>query len=492
MSFSKKTFITYISNGDYMEHQGRKELQEGKYEQAIQFFEYARKEKPTDLSLLYDLSHAYMWMGQYDKAFASSKEAYLLDARNEEVAALYSKAHLLLHLPMVRPEWVHVSREKKDTWIVHELLEFLVLQLKEKEDLIAYLDLYIGQLMVAVQAGRMEDAAAVVEEMIVQQRKEPLFYQLLTFCYFYSNQIEKAHQALRQAEELDDHRLISSLLHLLLYAEIKDVDQLKRRLETDYPMYVFSSLDEHVIVSYVLSAVGQHESAFQFLSQVLFEKHQELTAREALHLYHHGFFIPVDEAETAYFLNQLLASAAFSSQHFEPLVAADTEQVRYEQNQEIIVYKLNNEQQSERLFGILLAQQGQVLEDERIQEALKQLSHPTDLAFLQFAKQEAPQLLSGEMLRAYQVGELLFEQLHPLTDERINLLQMWFTVCAIALEKKYDFPNEKAIAAAAHYMFGTKKNRHFTKKEVAEQYGVSPATLTKYIEQLIAYLPFSE
>ena len=69
------------------------------------------------------------------------------------------------------------------------------------------------------------------------------------------------------------------------------------------------------------------------------------------------------------------------------------------------------------------------------------------------------------------------------------LFQMWFVLYERAFENDYAFKNPKALAAATEYMYKSSRVKNITKKEIAEFYGISPATLTKYVNELIQYLP---
>ncbi len=69
---------------------------------------------------------------------------------------------------------------------------------------------------------------------------------------------------------------------------------------------------------------------------------------------------------------------------------------------------------------------------------------------------------------------------------------MWFSLCENALEQKYMFSNVHALAAAADFMFQSSHDKKVTKKSIAENYSVSVATLSKYIQELLQFLPYSK
>lgn len=66
---------------------------------------------------------------------------------------------------------------------------------------------------------------------------------------------------------------------------------------------------------------------------------------------------------------------------------------------------------------------------------------------------------------------------------------MWFSLFEIGASKQYPFKNPKAIAAAADYMFHSSRSKGVTKTSLAALYGISTATLTKYVSELFEFLP---
>ena len=66
---------------------------------------------------------------------------------------------------------------------------------------------------------------------------------------------------------------------------------------------------------------------------------------------------------------------------------------------------------------------------------------------------------------------------------------MWFVLMERAIDKQYSFKNPNALAAAADYMFQSSRGQGITKKAVAANYNITSATLTKYVNELIQFLP---
>ncbi|MFS8630703.1 MAG: transcriptional regulator, partial [Bacillales bacterium] len=96
-------------------------------------------------------------------------------------------------------------------------------------------------------------------------------------------------------------------------------------------------------------------------------------------------------------------------------------------------------------------------------------------------------------IRLIAVAEELFNNVEALTLEIQHLFQMWFVLSEKAFLNGYEFKNVKALTAAVEYMYySTVSSKKITKKQFAEKYGITVSTLTKYVDQLLEFLPFNE
>ena len=92
-------------------------------------------------------------------------------------------------------------------------------------------------------------------------------------------------------------------------------------------------------------------------------------------------------------------------------------------------------------------------------------------------------------IRALETTDLLYVKYRPLDKQATHLFQMWFTLCETALSRSYPFRNPAALAAAADYMFQSSRYDNVTKTAIAREFGISVPTLTKYVGELIEFLP---
>ena len=94
--------------------------------------------------------------------------------------------------------------------------------------------------------------------------------------------------------------------------------------------------------------------------------------------------------------------------------------------------------------------------------------------------------------RAMEAAEILFAKEGMVTEGGSYAFQMWFMLVEKAFSQGYDFKNPTALAAAVEYMVKSSRNRAVTKKEISGHFGITSATLTKYINDLIRFLPLFE
>ena len=165
-----------------------------------------------------------------------------------------------------------------------------------------------------------------------------------------------------------------------------------------------------------------------------------------------------------------------------------------EQDRQFILSKIQNEYRSERMLGFYLL--GKSAHKQEL------ISHPKYIEIEKLSSLERLFLLSGlnyellnetpfdkSFIRALETTELLYEHYSPLNYEAAHLFQMWFTLCEKGLMESYAFKNPDALAASADYMFQSARYDGVTKKAIAEKYVISTPTLTKYVNQLMEFLP---
>ncbi|WP_330217503.1 HTH domain-containing protein [Planococcus halocryophilus] len=95
-------------------------------------------------------------------------------------------------------------------------------------------------------------------------------------------------------------------------------------------------------------------------------------------------------------------------------------------------------------------------------------------------------------MRAMEVAELLYATDEMVTHQRAEVFKLWFLLFEKAFDENYTFKNPDALAAAVEFLLKSANSEKITKKQLADHFGISVATLTKYIKDMTAYLPSTE
>ena len=239
--------------------------------------------------------------------------------------------------------------------------------------------------------------------------------------------------------------------------------------------------------------VGKHAESFTLLRGIQ-KNGFEGDAGFYFWLAHSAYFTGHDEiAKKSY---AKLIDIDPSKEGFEPWkdMVKEFEANSVEQDRTFILGKIQNEYRSERMLGFYLL--GKSAHKQEI------ISHPSYIVVDELSSIERLFLASGlnyefmpetsfdqSFMRALEATELLYKHYQPLNHEATHLFQMWFTLCESALVKSYKFSNPKGLASAADYMFQSARYTGVTKKAIAEKYGISTPTLTKYVNELMEFLP---
>ena len=188
-----------------------------------------------------------------------------------------------------------------------------------------------------------------------------------------------------------------------------------------------------------------------------------------------------------------------SKEGLEPWANDDTVKYRNsaENHRDFIIRQLSDENESTRLFGLFLL--------KRSAHKQEIVAHPTLLNVQNFSVLEKLSLAYAldydfnnndpaekNFLHLMFVAEKVVEANGPISLEVAQILSTWFALGELAYHKGYTFKNVSALAAAIEYSFHIALDNKVTKKAMAEKYGVSVATLTKYNDELYQYVPTDE
>ena len=331
-----------------------------------------------------------------------------------------------------------------------------------------------------------------MESIIVDYPEFWAAYNNLALAYFYIGQTEQASELLYEVLEKDKGNIHALCNLAVFYYYEKKEEELESLLELLVKIKPYQ-FEHRFKLGATFALIGRHKEAYNWLRS-LQKRGFEGDTGYYFWLSHSAYFSGHEEvAKEAY---ARLVDLDPTKVGYEPWkdVEQDIQADSLEQDREFLLGKIRNKYRSERMFGFyLLGKSGHKQEI---------ISHPSYIDIDNLSKLELLFLTSGldyefmpetnfdqSFIRALETTDLLYVKYRPLDKQATHLFQMWFTLCETALSRSYPFRNPAALAAAADYMFQSSRYDNVTKTAIAREFGISVPTLTKYVGELIEFLP---
>lgn len=343
-----------------------------------------------------------------------------------------------------------------------------------------------------MEAGDFKAAVHHLESIIVDYPDFWAAYNNLALAYFYIGETEMARSLLHEVLERNKGNIHALCNLAVFYYYEKKEEELESLLELLLKIKPYQ-FEHRYKLGATFALIGRHKEAYHWLRS-LQKRGFDGDAGYYFWLSHSAYFSGHEAvAKEAY---AKLVEIDPTKAGYEPWrdVQSDIPPDSYEQDRGFLLGKIQNGYRSERMFGFyLLGKSGHKQEI---------ISHPSYINVSELSEMERLFLatsldydlvpvdeLDESFLRALETTDLLYEEYRPLNKQGTHLFQMWFALCESALNKSYPFANPPALAAAADYMFQSSRYTDVTKKALAQKYGISVPTLTKYVGQLIEFLP---
>lgn len=476
-------------------------MQRDRFDEAHKYLKRATELSPNDPLILMQYGVLVMEEGRFEEAHEVLMTSHSLDSDASETVFYLAEVHA--HLGLLREAKIYAEKylaidpkgpfgdeSKEIIDFVEQKESYFDEDMDDEEDREVYfLQEKARNLM---ELGNFKEAVELLESIITDYPDFWAAYNNLALAYFYIGKTEKANALLHDVLKRNKGNLHALCNLAVFYYYEKKEDELDSLLEL--LMKIKPYLIEH---RYKLGAtfalVGKHKEAFHWLRSI--QRHGfEGDAGFYFWLSHSAYFTGHNEiAKKAY---AKLIEIDPTKEGYEPWkdVSEVIKPDSVEQDRDFILGKIRNEYRSERMLGFYLL--GKSAHKQEI------VSHPSYINIDELSSLERLFLASGlqyefmpetsfdrSFLRALETTDLLYEKYEPLNHEATHLFQMWFTLCEKALTRSYRFPNPAGLASAADYMFQSARYTGVTKKAIAEKYGISTPTLTKYVNELIEFLP---
>ncbi|AYC30117.1 tetratricopeptide repeat protein [Paenisporosarcina cavernae] len=495
---TKQNIVSFLPTGEYYYQKALQALSRDQYDKAQLYLKRAVELSPNDAMILMQYAIVELESERFEHALQLLNEAYLLEDSESDIVFFLSEVNAHLGFLVDARKYAKLYLEMDpDGSYAEEAME--IMDFTDQEELAQFdLDGEEGERFALqerarkwMENGEFESAISLLEKVIEEHPDFWSAYNNLALAYFYVGEVEQSKALLHDVLRRNTGNLHALCNLAVLHYYEKNEEELTHYLQVLSKIQPYM-LEHRYKLGATFALVGKYEQAYKWLRS-LQKKGHEGDAGFYFWLSHSAYFSGHEKiARQAW--EQLLLLAP-DKEGLEPWLgqkAGDTLK-GLEHNRDFIVEKLENAYRSERLFGLFLL--------NKTAHRQEIISHPEWINVEEYSPLEKWMLaaaigesddlktVSPTFLRAFEATNLLYEQHHPVATGGSYLFQMWFVLMERGIDKDYSFRNPKALAAAADYMFQSSREDGITKKAISENYGTTSATLTKYVSELIQFLP---
>ncbi|SOC17074.1 tetratricopeptide repeat protein [Ureibacillus xyleni] len=493
--------VPFIPDGDYYFNKALKAIDKDQMDKAYKYMKRAAELSPDDAHVLMQFGILEMEAQNFEKAYELIHTAYSLEPSEAEHVFFLAEISGCIGLMRDAQKYAEMYLQMEPDGMYVQEAEDILDFVQYEENEVEFLDDEESQKMIVQEKARrlMEDgnfpgAIEVLEQIIETYPDLWPAYNNLALAYFYVGETEQS-KALLHTVLRENHGNLHALCNLTVVAYYeKNDEELIALLEVLKKINPYDWENRYKLGA-TLALVGQNELAYKWLQSM----------KKRGYLGDAGFYFWL--AQSAYFSGRVEEGKAAwktlvemdpSKEGFEPWlhITEETDVNSLEQNREVIIEKINSKYSAHRMFGFFLlsksAHKQEIIAHPKLIDLAK-YSGVEKLCLAYALKHTFDKNNSLEKLfvRSMEVAEELYNKCGTITIESQYLFQMWFVLSERALKESYEFKNIKALAASVEYMFySTINSEKITKKHYAKKYGISVATLSKYIEELVQFLPF--
>ncbi|MBM7699632.1 tetratricopeptide repeat protein [Kurthia huakuii] len=491
--------VSFIPTGDFYYHKAMKALEYNHFDQAKKYLKRALELSPDDTKILVQTAYLKMEEESFLEALELLRHANNIEPNDPETVLFLAEVsanmglaedaiNFATHYLEIEPAGEYREEAEEIIDIVTDILKEAPLEDHQGSAEKNYEQERARHLM---ETGDFESAIEILENLIAEYPDFWAAYNNLALAYFYKGEHEQA-RALLHEVLIGNYGNIHALCNLTVmsYYEQDDADELK--LLTDTLLKLQPYFVEHRYkLGATLALIGQYEQAYKWLHS-LKKRGYIGDAGYYFWLSHSAYFAGHDQESRTVWDELMLIDP--SKEGLEPwanvVKVPDSDDIL--SDREYLIGRLEHEILQERLLGLFL------LNKSPFKQEL--LAHPTlididsystiEKLMLAYAMNHdfSEDVALASFYRAMEVLEKLYVQHEPITIDTTFLLQLWLVLFEKGLHAEYDFKNPTALAAATEYMFYAVREK-VTKKEIAEWYGTTTKTLTKYVDELMQFLP---
>ena len=481
----KGKIVSFIPTGEYYFKKGIKAYHRHDLLKAKKYLNRALQLEPGEPMIACQLAIMLAELGEFENSNRILHHI-LEDLDPELVECHYFLANNYAHLGFFKDAYHHAKLyleldENGDfAEDAEDLLELLSFESDESgEELYQQEDLIMKheQARELLDSGYIPKAIELLSEVVGEYPEYWSAHNNLALAYFYLGQVEKAEAILDRVLEQNPgnlHAMCNKMIFARYQGQLTYAAEILEQLKKIKPL-----LSEHQFklgISFALA--GEYELSYFWLKKLYKSD-----------FYHDGLFY-YWLSYSAYFTGNVSFSKNIwkkvlelnpEKEGFEPWNDENTFH-GFESQAGSIFQKLESDYVEERLFALFLTSVSSKKEEILTSKRLFQNQKLTNLE-----KEYISLIRSGKPSRtadAQEIAELFYENYQPIGTVEAGLYLMWFSVFVELMNKGVSLKNKRAWAGAVEYVWHKLRSDKVSQQEIAGRYGLSAATISKYVKMV--------
>ncbi|TWD97526.1 tetratricopeptide repeat protein [Neobacillus bataviensis] len=486
----KGKLLSFVPTGEYYFKKGVKAFHRRDFIKAKKYLGRAIQLEPGEPMITCQLAIVSTELGEYEHSNRLLHQ--ILEELDPEMAEChYFLANNYAHMGFFKDAYHHsklylqLDPDGDFSEDTEDLLEVLTLEAEEFEDeLYEQDDLIIKQEQARelLESGYFPKAIELLKDVVKEYPEYWSAYNNLALAYFYLGKVEKAEAILVDVLERNPgnlHALCNKLVFAHYQEQTEKVTEMLLVLKKIQPL-----LSEH---QYKLGAtfalVGEYELAYQWLKK-LYKHGFDGDGPFYYWLSHSAFYTGFENFAKSIWKKVLELSPG--KEGSEPWNLEKTAVNGFEELSESIFQKLDSDYVEERLFALFLttvsSKKEEIISSKRLFQNQKLTKLEKDyLSMIRLGK-------SSKTEDAQEVAELFYEKHQPIGTIESGLYLLWFSIFVEASKAGVDLKNKRAWAGAVEYLWHKLRSEKVSQQDVADRYGLSTATIGKYVKLVNNYL----
>ncbi|MEH7439224.1 tetratricopeptide repeat protein [Neobacillus drentensis] len=481
--------LSFVPTGEYYFTKGLKAYHRRDFIKAKKYLGRAIQLEPGEPMITCQLAIVSTELGEFENS--NRLLHIILEELDPEMAEChYFLANNYAHLGFFKDAYHHaqlylqLDPEGDFSTDTEDLLELLTLESDgleddwyEQDDLIVKQE----QARDLLESGYFPKAIELLKDVVKEYPEYWSAYNNLALAYFYLGKAEKAESILDDVLERNPgnlHALCNRLVFAHYQGKLKNAAKLLESLKKIQPM-----LSEHQFkLGTTFALVGEYEMAYLWLKK----------------LYKHGYdgdgpfyyWLSYSAYNTG---NQNFAKSIWKKvlelnpdkEGSEPWGEKEVSN-GFEDLSGSIFQKLESDYVEERLFALFLTTVSSKKEEIMTSKRLFQNQKLTTLE-----KEYISLIRSGKQSTtadAQEIAEIFYENHQPIGTMESGLYLMWFSVFVELSKANVSLKNKRAWAGAVEYVWYKLRSEKVSQQEVANRYGLSSATIGKYVKLVNDFL----